>query len=119
PGRRLGRVGLVGELRGRVDREHPVLRDGAPGPAGPQGRPGRDAIVTCRVRGARVRCTVRAAAGARASVRVMRGGRTVRRVRTRTDRRGRLSFARRGLKGRYTLVIRVGKRSGRARMRVG
>jgi hypothetical protein len=66
-----------------------------------------------------VRCTVRAASGTRAKLRLVRHGRTVRTLRARVGRGGTVSFDGRGLRGRHTLVVEAGARSGRAVLRLG
>ena len=93
---------------------------GQQGPAGPQGPAGRDAVVTCKVGKARkgkvkVTCSVKLAARAKRTARLVRGGKVFARG-TSTGTRGslRLHNVRRITRGTYTLLVKVTGADGEA-----
>src|SRR3954452_11729265 len=97
---------------------------GPQGPAGAQGPPGRDAVVTCKVAKKRgktpkVTCTVRLAARAKRSARLVRKGKVYasgRSVGTRGSLR--LRPVRRITHGRYMLLVKItGAASGSVTLR--
>jgi hypothetical protein len=92
---------------------------GPVGLTGPAGAPGRDATVTCRVKGKKkpkLRCTVSFSAGASAAsaaVRLHRGNRTFARGRAAVrDGRVRISLLGRLDPGRYAISIEVTDETG-------
>jgi hypothetical protein len=96
-------------------------QDGQQGAQGPQGRPGRDAVVTCKVakqRGkkkVKVTCTVRLAAAAKRTARLVRGGKVYAKGSSRGARGSlRLHRLRRITPGRYTLRLKVTGADGKS-----
>jgi Collagen triple helix repeat (20 copies) len=117
-----GPAGAAGQ-NGQDGQQGPAGQAGPAGPAGatgPQGRPGRDAVVTCKVgkkRGNKVKvtCTVRLAAAAKRSARLMRHGRVYARGRSRGAHGSlRLRRLRPITAGRYTLFVKVTGADGRS-----
>ncbi|MEA2448948.1 MAG: large repetitive protein, partial [Thermoleophilaceae bacterium] len=115
-----GPQGPQGE-QGPPGAQGPQGTAGSPGAQGPQGPAGRDAVVTCKVKKlkkkkrTRVTCTVRlAGASGSAIARLRRHGVTYARGRARMSH-GRLHLrlrARRAVtRGRYTLTVRIGRRT--------
>ena len=82
--------------------------------AAPPARP--KALVTCKLKGKKVTCTVKLAKAKRATVKLTRGGKVFARASGRIGRKGRLTVRtlRRPAHGRYRLSVTVTDRNGRA-----